>query len=283
MLTAWRRICRCTVRTQRRTFCPPPAQGIVAAQAAHPSACTIIRATLLIVHGQRLSDGCLPDAPAQTVSGSIAEPIIPFIPERGGRCAAKPVFPASFPLCTPPSGTPFPNKLNLGKGGQLLGANPFGAFSSTGQARQPKPNAPARCRPARRGLPAPLRRFTNPPTPMAGWTTPHARGRAPGCVATGPLWGQGRLRPGSFVDTGLHHSMVAAIPVWARSATGPDPRSCAIPFWGARPAAALRREAANAAQVGGWRVRASRRTRHPPEFRWGRRSGSKVSNPHQPF
>ena len=87
---------------------------------------------------------------------------------------------------------------------------------------------------------------------MAGRTTPHARGRAPGCVATGPLWGQGRLRPGSFVDTGLHHSKVAAIPVWARDAIRapartPPNRKCA-------PAAAPRREEGQCSTTGGdWR------------------------------
>ena len=103
-----------------------------------------------------------------------------------------------------------------------MGGNSTVAFLGAALARDPFPLCLLRATARRVARTTPPLRQT--PNPHGRCLTPHARGRAPGCVAIGPLWGQGRLRPGSFVDTGLHLSMVAAIPVWARSATGPDPR-----------------------------------------------------------
>jgi len=108
------------------------------------------------------------------------------------------------------------------------------AFWAQRSARVPFPCAC--CAPPPGGLHAPLRRFTKPPTPMAG-VSRHTRFALPvawpparfgGRVGCGPAPSSTRacitpwLRPsiaGIRKDT-----KVAAIPVWARSATGPDPR-----------------------------------------------------------
>jgi hypothetical protein len=285
MLAAWRRIGRCTVRTRRKTFCPPPAQGQkVAAQAAHPSAWTIIRAARLIVHGLMASGRML----ARRASPDGVSPYCgtrhPIYPGARRAVRSKTGFPRQFPPLHSSFRHPLSDKLNLGKGGKLLGANPFGAFSNAALARVPFPCACCAPRPKRVARTTPP--LSQTPNPHGRCLTPHARGRAPGCVAPGLLWGQGRLRPGSLRRHGpasLHgcgHSLRVSGKtqrlrpfLYEREA-----RSDQIP--GAHTPEQKVRAGRCAPPGGGptlhngWRlarVNWTRCTRHPVGARWGRR------------
>ena len=182
----------------------------------------------------------------------IAEPIIPFIPERGGRRRRRWFSPAGFPSAHPFRPSPFQNCI-WAKGENFLGQTRSGPFpapvrrGSPIQTRQPGAAPPeAGCTHHSAAQPNP-----QPPWPDNHATRARTRSRLRGHR---PLWGQGRLHPGSLRRHGpasLHgcgHSSMGAKRERTRSpARTPPNRKCA-------PAAAPRREEGQRSTTGGdWR------------------------------